>query len=187
LIEQLRPLHEDPHSWFLGAVTPTARRGVATTANGHAVVAIGDAAISFDPIGGQGAQTAVIQAASLIRALKTHKGKFTYEWLQDQFDKHWDHRGEAATEVTRLFLGDPKYATHAELLFPAAAVNVDIGTAFLGLLSEPRPLLEVQSREESIKFISDLAGEPAENVLAKFKSPRQFTRAQSLESAAVPS
>lgn len=187
LIEQLRPLHEDPHSWFLGAVTPTARRAVATTANGHAVVAIGDAAISFDPIGGQGAQTAVIQAASLIRALKTHKGKFTYEWLQDQFDKHWDHRGEAATEVTRLFLGDPKYATHAELLFPAAAVNVDIGTAFLGLLSEPRPLLEVQSREEIIKFISDLAGEPAENVLAKFKSPRQFTRAQSLESAAVPS
>jgi Styrene monooxygenase A putative substrate binding domain len=71
LIEQLRPLHEDPHSWFLGAVTPTARRAVATTANGHAVVAIGDAAISFDPIGGQGAQTAVIQAASLIRALKT--------------------------------------------------------------------------------------------------------------------
>ena len=187
LIEQLRPLHEDRHSWFLGAVTPTARRAVATTANGHAVAAVGDAAISFDPIGGQRAQTAVIQAALLIRALKTHKGKLTYEWLQDQFDRHWNHRGEAATEVTRLFLGDPKYATHAELLFPAAAVNVNIGTAFLGLLSEPQPLLEIQSREEVIKLISDLAGEPAENVLAKFKSPRQFTRAQSLESAAVPS
>src|SRR5262249_1608244 len=44
LIEQLQPLHEDRHSWFLGAVTPTARRAVATTANGYAVVAIGDAA-----------------------------------------------------------------------------------------------------------------------------------------------
>jgi hypothetical protein len=142
---------------------------------------------SFDPIGGQGAQTAVIQAASLIRALKTHKGEITYEWLQDQFDSHWNHRGEAATEVTRLFLGDPKYATLAELLFPAAAVNVDIGTAFLGLLSQPRPLLGIQSKEEVIKFISDLAGEPTETVLAKFKSPRRFTRAQSGESAALAS
>jgi len=64
---------------------------------------------------------------------------------------------------------------------------VDIGTAFLGLLSEPRPLLGIQSKEEVIKFISDLAGEPAETVLAKFKAPRQFARAQSLESAAVAS
>ena len=165
----------------------TARHAVAATANAHPVIAIGDAAISFDPIGGQGAQTAVIQAASLIRALKTHKGGITHEWLQDQFNRHWGHRGDAATEVTRLFLGDPKYATHAELLFPAAAVNVDIGTAFLGLLSEARPLLEIQSRQDILKFISDLAGEPVENVLAKFKSRQQFTRAQSLESAAVPS
>jgi flavin-dependent dehydrogenase len=186
LIEQLQPLHEDPHSWFLGAVTPTVRRAVATTANGHPIVAIGDAAISFDPIGGQGAQTAVIQAASLIRALETRTGKVTFEWLQDQFEEHWNNRGDAATEVTRLFLGDPKYATHAELLFAAAAVNVDIGTAFLGLLSEPQPLIGIQSREDIVKFISDLAGEPAENVLARFKPPQQFTHAQSVERAAVP-
>jgi len=187
LIEQLRPLHEDPHSWFLGAVTPTARRAVATTANGRPIAAIGDAAISFDPIGGQGAQTAVIQAASLVRALKIHKGRITPEWLQDQFNRHWGQRGDAATEVTRLFLGDPKYATHAELLFPAAAVNTEIGTAFLGLLSQPQPLLEIQSREDVIKFISDLAGEPAENVLAKFKSPQQLARAKAAESALVAS
>ena len=86
LIEQLQPLHEDPHSWFLGAVTPTVRRAVATTANGHPVLAIGDAAISFDPIGGQGAQTAVIQAASLVQALKFYDGKLTYKWLLEQFE-----------------------------------------------------------------------------------------------------
>lgn len=183
LIEQLQPLHEDPHSWFLGAVTPTVRRAVATTANGHLVAAIGDAAISFDPIGGQGAQTAVIQAASLVRALKTYDGKITYKWLQEQFEKHWNNRGDAATEVTRLFLSDPKYAMQAELLFPAAAVNVDIGTAFLGLLSEPQPLLDLQSREAVLNFISDRAGKSAESILARFKSPQAFTKAQSLESA----
>jgi hypothetical protein len=178
LIEQLEPLHEDPHSWFLGAVTPTVRRAVATTKNGHPVAAIGDAAVSFDPIGGQGAQNAVVQSALLIRALGEYKGKITHEWLKDQFNAHWHHRAEAATEVTRLFLGDPKYATHAELLFPAAAVNAKVGSAFFDFLSEPQPLLGTQTREDINKLISDLAGEPAENVLAQFKAPEQFLRAQ---------
>jgi flavin-dependent dehydrogenase len=187
LIEQLEPLHEDPHSWFLGAVSPTVRRAVATTRSGHLVAAIGDAAVSFDPIGGQGAQNAVIQSALLIRALKEHKGKITSEWLQEQFNTHWDHRAEAATEVTRLFLGDAKYATHAELLFPAAAVNAKIGSAFFDFLSEPQPLLGVQTREDITKLIADLAGEPAENVLARFKPPGQFARAQAVEHARVAS
>jgi len=187
LIEQLQPLHEDRHSWLLGAVTPTVRPAVAKTANGNVVASIGDAAIAFDPIGGQGAQTAVIQTALLIRALKSHGGKFTYEWLQEQFDKHWQHRGDAATEVTRLFLGDPKYAAHGELLFPAAAVNVDIGTAFFGLLSEPQPLLGIQTRDEITNFIAELAGEPAGDVLAKFKSPKAFAWAKSVNDALAPS
>jgi hypothetical protein len=181
LIEQLEPLHQDPHSWFLGAVTPTVRRAVATTKNGHLVAAIGDTAVSFDPIGGQGAQNAVVQSALLVRALKAHPGKITHEWLQGQFDTHWDHRAEAATEVTRLFLGDAKYAAHAELLFPAAAVHAKIGSAFFDFLSEPRPLLDIQSREQITQFITELAGEPAESVLAKFKPPAQFARAQSVE------
>ncbi|MCP1845599.1 flavin-dependent dehydrogenase [Bradyrhizobium sp. USDA 4524] len=187
LIDQLKPLHEDPHSWLLGAVSPTARRAVARTKNGHAVAAIGDAAVSFDPLGGQGAQNAVVQSVLLIRALKEHKDRITYEWLQDQFNKHWDHRAEAATEVTRLLLGDEKYATHAELLFPAAAVNATVGSAFFDFLSEPQPLLGIQSREQIIKFISDLAGETADNVLARFNPPEQLARAQAAERAFVSS
>ncbi|WP_206685308.1 hypothetical protein [Bradyrhizobium uaiense] len=110
------------------------RRAVARTRNGHAIAAIGDAAVSFDPLGGQGAQNAVVQSVLLIRALKEYKDNVTYEWLQDQFKRHWDNRAEAATEVTRLLLGDPKYAAHAELLFPAAAVNAKIGSAFFDFL-----------------------------------------------------
>jgi hypothetical protein len=186
LIEQLQPLHEDKHSWHLGAVNPIVRRAVATTTNGYVIAAVGDTAIAVDPIGGQGAQGAVIQSALLIRALKSHEGKITHDWLNDQFNKYWDYRGKAATEVTRLFLGDPKYAVHGELLFPAAAVETNVGSAFFGLLSEPQPLLGIQGREEIVKLISDLAGEPAESVLARFKSPQGFARAQSLESVGAP-
>ncbi|MCP3417909.1 hypothetical protein NLM16_27755 [Bradyrhizobium brasilense] len=92
-----------------------------------------------------------------------------------------------ATEVTRRLLGDPKYATHAELLFPAAAVNAKIGSAFFDFLSEPQPLLGIQSPEQIIKFISDLAGETADNVLARFKPPGQFARGQSVERAVASS
>ncbi|TYL85838.1 styrene monooxygenase/indole monooxygenase family protein [Bradyrhizobium cytisi] len=185
LIDQLEPLHEDPHSWLLGAVPPTVRRAVARTKSGHAVAAIGDAAVSFDPLGGQGAQNAIVQSVLLIRALREHKDKITYEWLQDQFNKHWDHRAEAATEVTRLFLGDEKYKTHAELLFQAAAVNAKIGSAFFDFLSEPQPLLGIQSREQIDNFIANLAGEAAETVLARFKAPSQLARANALERVTV--
>jgi Styrene monooxygenase A putative substrate binding domain len=177
LIEQIEPLHEDQYSWFRGAVSPIVRRAVATTANGHAIAAIGDTAIAVDPIAAQGAQNTVVQAASLLSAIKSYDGKFTHDWLNEQFSKHWRYRGEAATEATRLFLGDQKYAVHAELILPAAAVNADVGSAFFGLLSEPQPLLAIQTRDDILKFIETHAGEPAEELLAKFKSPTAFRRA----------
>jgi Styrene monooxygenase A putative substrate binding domain len=184
LIEQTVPLREDKHSWFRGAVSPTVRKAVATTANGHVIASIGDTAIAVDPIAAQGAQNTVVQIALLLRAVKSHDGKFTYDWLNEQFKTHWRYRGEAATEATRLFLGDPKYATHAELILPAAAVNADVGSAFFSLLHEPQPLLNIQTRDDILKFIEDHAGEPAENLLAKFKSPTAFTRAEAPEPVA---
>ena len=94
------------------------------------VAAIGDAAASFDPISGRGAQNAVIQSVLLIRALREHTGKITYEWLQDQFNLHREHRAEAATEVPRLFLGDEKPATLLwEATEPARDV-IRIGPAY---------------------------------------------------------
>jgi flavin-dependent dehydrogenase len=187
VVERFEPLHEDPHSWFLGAITPTVRRPVATTSGGHVVAAIGDTAISVDPIAAQGAQNAIVQVASLVRAAQSHEGKFTRDWLNEQFDKHWHHRGEGATEVTRLFLGDPKYAAHLELLLPAAVVNASVGTALFGFLSKPQELLDLRGRDDILKFISEQTGAPAEDILAKFKSPQELAHAKSIESVAVPS
>ncbi|MGY4319058.1 hypothetical protein [Bradyrhizobium sp. JR3.5] len=82
-------------------------------------------------------------------------------------------------------MGDEKYKTHAELLFPAAAVNAKIGSAFFDFLSEPKPLLGIQSREQIDNFIANLAGEAAETVLARFKAPSQLARAKALERVIV--
>ena len=69
-IEKLRVIEEDRHSWLRGAVTPTVRQGVGYTRSGRPVLALGDSAIAFDPIAGQGAQTGLIQVAALVKAIE---------------------------------------------------------------------------------------------------------------------
>ncbi|MCR8898711.1 cadherin repeat domain-containing protein [Gordonia sp. GONU] len=177
VIEQLDVIESDPVSWLKGAVTPTVRQAVATTTSGHPVAAIGDTAIAVDPVAGQGAQNTVIQVAELVKAARAHDGEFTADWLAEEFDKHWERRGHAAVEVTRLFLGDPDYATHAELSFPAAAVSPAIAQALFGLLSDPNPLLGLRTREDVEGFITAVAGEPHDQVLARFAPAGRFSSA----------
>lgn len=125
-----------------------------------------------------GAQGALIQASELVKAAKEHAGQpFTAEWLTEQFEKYWELRGRAAVEVTRLYLGDPDYATHLELSFPAAAVNADVASALFGLLSDPNPLLTLETREDVLGFIGAVSGEPADDVLARFEPAGTFTGA----------
>ncbi len=176
VIEQLDVIESDPVSWLKGAVTPTVRQAVATTTSGHPVAAIGDTAIAVDPVAGQGAQNTVIQVAELVKAARAHDGEFTADWLAEEFEKHWERRGHAAVEVTRLFLGDPDYATHAELSFPAAAVSPAIAQALPGLLSDPNPLLGLRTREDVEGFITAVA-EPHDQVLARFAPAGRFSSA----------
>jgi 2-polyprenyl-6-methoxyphenol hydroxylase-like FAD-dependent oxidoreductase len=158
---------EDPHSWLRGAVTPTVRHAVGVTTGGHPVLALGDTAISFDPIGAQGAQGGLIQSAQLVAAARDHTGPFTVDWLHDRFEYFWSTRGAAAVLVTRLFLGDPELAPYGQLFFPAAAANPAFGAALFGLLSDPSPLLRIGSRAAARDFIAEVTGQPADEVLAQ--------------------
>ncbi|MDF0529298.1 cadherin repeat domain-containing protein [Tsukamurella sp. 8F] len=154
-VEQLQVIEQDPHSWLTGAVTPTVRSAVGFTSSGRPVAAIGDTAIAFDPIAGQGAQTGIIQVAALARAAAERGSDFTAEWLREQFERHWTERGHAAAEATRLFLGDPDYGFVAAKLFPAAQEDDAVGAALFGLLSEPAPILGLRTDEDVDRFIAD--------------------------------
>ncbi|MGW0038707.1 styrene monooxygenase/indole monooxygenase family protein [Gordonia sp. NPDC003376] len=182
VISALQVIESDPYAWLTGAVTPTVRKAVGRTAGGHVVGAIGDTAISVDPVAGQGAQNTLVQIAELVAAARERlaadpNADFGADWLADEFEKHWERRGLASTEVTRLYLGDPDYATHLELSFPAAAVNTDVASALFGLLSDPNPLLSLKTRDDVVGFITAVAGEPADDVLARFAPAGQFSSA----------
>jgi 2-polyprenyl-6-methoxyphenol hydroxylase-like FAD-dependent oxidoreductase len=174
-IAKLSLIKNDPHTWLKGAVTPLVRKAVGFTKSGRPVAALGDTAINFDPIGAQGAQNVSVQVAALIRAAKKRKGKFDAEWIKEQFDAHWEGYAYGATEVTRLFLGDPKYADHAALIFPAAAVNPKAGTALFRLQSEPSLLLNLQTKGAFIRYLEDATGEGIEDLTARFKPAKKFT------------
>jgi len=178
-IDKLHPIESDENTWLKGAVTPTVRKAVGRTKNGQLVAALGDTAISFDPIAGQGAQNISIQIASLVQAAKSHEGTFDAEWIEKQFDTHWQQHGYGATEVTRLFLGDPKYAEHIHLFLVAASVNPKKGgAAFFRLLSEPELINRMQTEDSLKKYIEEETGKSIESLSKKFLPATSFSTAE---------
>ena len=183
-VTRFRVIEEDPHSWLTGAVTQVVRRGVGHTAGGHPVAALGDTAISYDPIAGQGAQGGLIQAAALVRKAAAHEGPFDTAWLTAAFEEFYDRRGRAAQRVTQLFLADPDFAEYGNLYFAAAVGSPRFAGKLFGLLDDPRPFQAVTSVESAKSLITEFAGEPADEVLARFQPAGSFQRSRLLSPVA---
>ena len=183
-VSQLRVIEEDPHSWLTGAVTQVVRAGVGHTASGHPVAALGDTAVAFDPIAGQGAQGGLIQAATLVHKAGAHHGAFDTAWLTAAFEDFYDHRARAAQEVTRLFLADPELAAYGALFFAAASASAPFASKLLALLDNPRPFESVTSEASAKALITAFAGEPADDVLGRFTPAGTFARSRLTRSAA---
>ncbi|ETD31712.1 styrene monooxygenase/indole monooxygenase family protein [Williamsia sp. D3] len=169
-------IEEDPHSWLQGAVTPTVRNALGHTASGHRVVALGDTAVAYDPITGQGAQSGFIQAAQFVAAAKDHEGEFDDAWITATYNNFLTSRVDAANLATRIFLRDPVFQEYAAVLFPAAATNPKFGSALFGLLSDPSPVLSINSVDDAKSLITQVTGEDADSILAKFEPAGKFSR-----------
>lgn len=183
-VSRLRVIDEDPHSWLTGAVTQVVRKAVGSTASGHPVLALGDTAISYDPIAGQGAQGGLIQTADLVRRAASHDGPFDTDWLTTSFEDFYHHRGRAAQRVTQLFLSDPAFADYGSLFFAAASASPRFAGKLVSLLDDPTPFESVTSEDGAKALITEFAGEPADEVVARFRPAGRFERSQLLQSAA---
>ncbi|MCV7354068.1 styrene monooxygenase/indole monooxygenase family protein [Mycolicibacterium fluoranthenivorans] len=175
-VSALRVIDEDPHSWLTGAVTQLVRTAVGHTASGHPVAALGDTAVAFDPIAGQGAQGGLVQSAALVRKAAAHDGPFDAAWLSAAFDEFYDHRARAAQLVTRLFLADPELSGYGGLFFAAASGSARFASKLFGLLDDPRPFESVTSEAAAKQLITDFTGEPADELLARFVPAGTFQR-----------
>jgi 2-polyprenyl-6-methoxyphenol hydroxylase-like FAD-dependent oxidoreductase len=139
----------DANGWLVGRVAPVVRRASATLPSGRAVAALGDTAISYDPIAAQGANSGVKQARHLVDAIvRRGDAPFTAAWVDATFDAYYAEHAQHAVTFSNLLL-EPLTAPAKELLIaqygsdgraenPSAQQR--IADAFIENFNDPRLL-----------------------------------------------
>src|SRR5262249_35700648 len=106
----------DPLGWLTGAVVPAVRDPVATLPSGCVVTALGQPAISYDPIAAQGANSGIKQARQLVDDILDHgKRPFDAAWMRRSFETFYRRHGAYAVAFSNLLL-EPLTAPAKELL-----------------------------------------------------------------------
>ncbi len=158
---------QDPHSWLIGAVTQEVRSSVGWTKSGHIVASLGDTAMSYDPIAGQGAQSGLIQTAIYVDRIIGRDGALDERWIRESFDIFYTQRGAGAELVTRLFLGHPDLAEIAQILIAAANGSERFADRLFGLISDPSPLLALRTPDDVKAFVTRFSGEDVDDAFAR--------------------
>ncbi len=104
-VKKLRPVEGDPHCWLKGRFPPTVRMGSGRTESGGLVIPIGDVAILFDPIGGQGGNCAAKNTNFIAdRIIKHGKQPFDEEWAEQLRNDFREFHGRDAYTINNILL-----------------------------------------------------------------------------------
>lgn len=156
----------DPLGWLTGAFTPVVRKPAGHLPSGRVVQALGDTAISFDPIAAQGANSAVKQARHLVAAIVAREEQaFDAEWITRTFDDYYDEYARPAATFSNLLL-EPITAPAQELLIAqygsdgtGDSPRQRIANAFWSNFDDPRRVTDCfVDLEKSHALISRLTG-----------------------------
>lgn len=104
-LSKLAPLQvADEKGWVMGMILPSIRGPAARLANGTHVMALGDTAMSMDPVTGQGANNGTKMARHYVDAINAHGDKpFDEAFIHDTFESYWRAHGKATFEFANLF------------------------------------------------------------------------------------
>ena len=113
----VRNMHlADPLGWLTGQVVPTVRRPSALLPSGKAIAALGDTAISYDPIAAQGANSGVKQARHLVHRIVARGSEaFDQRWIDETFELFYASHARHAYRFSQILL-EPIPAPGRELL-----------------------------------------------------------------------
>ena len=157
----------DPLGWLTGRVVPMVRRPAARLASGRVVMALGDTAISYDPIAAQGANSGVKQARHLVAGIVAHEERaFDEEWMTRTFDDFYEEHAGAANVFSNLLL-EPITPPARELLIAQygsdgragnTSARQRVANAFVDNFNDPRTLTpsfaDMQRSRETIASIT---------------------------------
>jgi 2-polyprenyl-6-methoxyphenol hydroxylase-like FAD-dependent oxidoreductase len=95
----------DRHGWLLGHFTPVVRMPVGRLPSGRLVMALGDTAMTLDPVAGQGANNGVKLARHIVESIVAHGDlPFEAQWMNATFDDFYQRHGEMGNRFTNLLL-----------------------------------------------------------------------------------
>ena len=139
----------DPLGWLVGKVTPVVRYPSATLPSGRVLAALGDTAISYDPIAAQGANSGMKQARHFVGEIVNRGGMpFDEAWVVSTFEEFYQEHARHAITFSNLLL-EPLTAPAKEMLIAqygsdGEADNVTaqqrIANAFVENFNDPRLL-----------------------------------------------
>ncbi|MBB5889652.1 styrene monooxygenase/indole monooxygenase family protein [Kutzneria kofuensis] len=126
---------DGPLDFLTGRITPVVRHGVGTLPTGQPVLAMGDTAITNDPIAGQGANNAVHCARIYQRLILEHGDRpFDAEFMRTCFDRYWDY-ARHSTRFNNDLLAPPP--VHVLETLQAAQEFPEVAHRFAHLFNDP--------------------------------------------------
>ncbi|RWD98767.1 styrene monooxygenase/indole monooxygenase family protein [Mesorhizobium sp.] len=116
MVDDIEYVSEDPHAWLVGRFAPMVRRPFGRLPSGGLIMPVGDTAITFDPICGQGGNFASRSAKYLAQEIVRHQDKpFDELWMTEVNLGMWEKYGRGGCDLTRIFLETPSPATEIVL------------------------------------------------------------------------
>ena len=139
-----------------GAITPTVRRPYCEISPGRFVMAVGDAYVANDPVGGQGANLGSASAAVLAEAISQDVA-FDEWFCRDAARKMWSV-AEPVTNFNNSLLVPPK--PHVEAILGAANEHQSVADAFCSNWAYPADMWRsIATPERAAAFLA-AAGAP---------------------------
>jgi 2-polyprenyl-6-methoxyphenol hydroxylase-like FAD-dependent oxidoreductase len=127
----------DELAWLTGRFAPTVRQPVGRLPSGRVVMALGDTAITYDPIAAQGANNAAKMANHVLRRILAQGDRqFDAEWMTDVCEEHWEKDAKYMYAFTSALL-EPIPPAAAEVLM-AGAKTPAVAEAFFSNFNNPR-------------------------------------------------
>jgi hypothetical protein len=127
----------DDLAWLTGKFSPTVRKPIGRLPSGKAVMALGDTAITFDPIAAQGANSASKMAQHVLQQIVQRDDQpFDAEWMTTVFEEYWEKDAQYACAFTNALL-EPITPSVAAVL-AAGATSSAIAGEFFSHMNNPR-------------------------------------------------
>ena len=138
VVKSARVIAEDPYSWLKGQFPPTVREPYGTLPSGGLIMPLGDTAITFDPIGGQGGNCAQRNAKFIADAV-IGRGELGFDayWMTQVMDAFWAWHGQAAYDFNNILL-EPLTEAGRIMLGAASNSRTFADEHFIGNFTRPK-------------------------------------------------